>query len=232
MSEETKTEAITEEENAEVANDETPQAASPKKKKKWPIVTGILAVVLVAAGAGFWVWHEQPSFCNAICHTPMDEYVVQYDQEYGVAGFDKWGNEVENTSSMLAVSHKEENGDTCLSCHVPTIGEQVSEGLHWITGNYIYPLEERNSENLTEARGIPRDEFCLNEACHNYDRATLKIATDEMFDRNPHTPQHGELQCTDCHKAHRASVNTCTGCHTDAPVPEGWLTVDQERALS
>ncbi|MDU1389817.1 MAG: salivary glue protein Sgs-3, partial [Eggerthella sp.] len=44
------------------------------RTRKWPIVVGVVVVVLIAAGAGFWVWHEQPSFCAAICHTPMDEY--------------------------------------------------------------------------------------------------------------------------------------------------------------
>ena len=46
---------------------------APKKRPKrgW-IVAGAVAAVIVVAGAGFWVWHEQPSFCNAICHSPMD----------------------------------------------------------------------------------------------------------------------------------------------------------------
>ena len=44
--------------------------------------------------SGFWVWHEQPSFCAAICHTPMDEYLETYEQEPGTTGVDKWGNEV------------------------------------------------------------------------------------------------------------------------------------------
>ena len=85
---------------------EAGEAAPKKKGKKWPIVVGVVAVVLIAAGAGFWVWHEQPSFCNAICHTPMDEYLETYEQEPGTTGVDKWGNEVSNTNAMLAVSHK------------------------------------------------------------------------------------------------------------------------------
>ena len=36
------------------------------------IVGVVVAVVLVCAGGGFYVWHNQPSFCNAICHEPMD----------------------------------------------------------------------------------------------------------------------------------------------------------------
>lgn len=53
-------------------------ASKRKNKKKPAIVAGTVAVVLVLAGAGFWVWHEQPSFCNAICHSPMDNYVESY----------------------------------------------------------------------------------------------------------------------------------------------------------
>ena len=53
-------------------------APKGKNKKKSAIVAGTVAVVLVLAGAGFWVWHEQPSFCNAICHSPMDKYVESY----------------------------------------------------------------------------------------------------------------------------------------------------------
>ena len=57
-----------------------------RKGRRWPIVVGVIAAVVVAAGAGFWVWHEQPSFCAAICHTPMDEYLETYEQEPGTTG--------------------------------------------------------------------------------------------------------------------------------------------------
>ena len=58
---------------------EDAQAPSPKRKAKrgW-IIGGVVAAVIVVAGAGFWVWHETPSFCNAICHSPMDSYVDTY----------------------------------------------------------------------------------------------------------------------------------------------------------
>ena len=59
---------------------QTAEPAAQKKKKKWPIVVGVVVAVLVVAGAGFWVWHEQPSFCNAICHSPMDKYVETYSE--------------------------------------------------------------------------------------------------------------------------------------------------------
>ena len=117
---------------------------APSKKlstdRRWPIVAAVVAVVVAVAGGGFWVWHEQPSFCNAICHTPMDPYVAAFDQQPGTAGVDKWGNEVSNTSSMLAVVHaasKDEGGAdaNCLSCHKPTIAQQLTEVSEWSTGN-------------------------------------------------------------------------------------------------
>lgn len=112
-----------------------------KKRKKLPIIIGVIALVLIAAGFGFFSWHEQPSFCNAICHTPMDPYNETYDLEAGSSGVDKWGNQVQDTNAMLCVSHKvpvQEGGADakCLTCHVPTIGEQISEGVKWISGDY------------------------------------------------------------------------------------------------
>ena len=48
------------------------------KSRKGLIVGGVLAVVLLCTVGGLLVWHEQPSFCNAICHSPMDAYVEGY----------------------------------------------------------------------------------------------------------------------------------------------------------
>lgn len=200
-------------------------AAPKKKNKKLPIILGVVAVVLVCAGAGFWVWHEQPSFCAAICHTPMDEYLATYEQEKGAQGVDKWGNEVADTSSMIAVSHANMGSASadCLTCHVPQMSEQITEGLEWVSGNYTYPLEERTLSDLTAARGIEGNQFCMNDTCHTYGWEGLAERTADM-ERNPHSSHLGELECSSCHKAHRASVNYCTQCHNDAEVPEGWLS--------
>lgn len=158
-----------------------------KKKKKWTIGIGIAVVVLVAAGAGFFAWHEQPSFCNAVCHSPMDPYNATYDQALGQVGVDKWGNTVEDTSSMLSVVHGRLVGKTCLDCHVPTIGEQLSEGGAWLTGNYYVPLAERTTADLTAARDIDADSFCLNKNCHNMTRDDLAQAT-STWKVNPTSP--------------------------------------------
>lgn len=230
MSEESKVEATTDEVNTDTAAEGAQVSIPKKKKKKWPIIVGVVAVVVIAAGAGFWVWHEQPSFCGAICHTPMDPYVDTWDQTAGEPGVDKWGNEVENTNAMMAIAHKDDDVD-CLGCHVPTIEEQVSEGLHWVTGDYVYPLEERDLATLTKFRGAEADEFCLNESCHNMTRQELMQTTSDLK-RNVHQPQHGEIDCGECHKGHRASVVYCSQCHSDAEIPDGWLTVAEANKLS
>ncbi|MDR0514431.1 MAG: cytochrome c3 family protein [Coriobacteriaceae bacterium] len=223
-------EAQVDEAQAEAAAEDADEIAIPKKKKKkWPIVVGVIVVVLIAAGAGFWVWHEQPSFCNAICHVPMDPYNATYDAQAGEPGVDKWGNDVTNSSAMMVVVHKDA-GEDCLACHVPSIGEQISEGMNWVTGNYLNPLEERDLDELTEARGIEGEEFCLNSTCHDITRDDLIEATADLK-RNPHVPQHGEVDCNQCHKAHRASINYCSQCHSDAPIPDGWLTSAQASKL-
>ena len=217
---------------------QTAEPAAQKKKKKWPIVVGVVVAVLVVAGAGFWVWHEQPSFCNAICHTPMDAYLPTYEAEPGQAATDVWGNEVANASGMMAAVHRAQNGTTCLGCHVPTLSEQIGEGMSWITGSYEVlntqtgqqVVPEKSLEDLVAARGIEPDQFCLNESCHNMTRDDLIQATADL-ERNPHVAQHGENQCSDCHRAHRASVNMCSQCHNDAPIPEGWISAADNTAL-
>lgn len=207
-----------------------------KKKNKLKIVLPILAVIVVAA-IGFWVWHNTPGFCNAICHTPMDPYNITYDQEANAPGIDKWGNKVNSTAGMMCVTHKEV-GLACMDCHVPTLSEQVGEAMAWISGDYVVTdnptydmvLYETDLKTLVQARGIAPDEFCLNSACHDVTRDDLKALT-ASYVRNPHEQPHGKLECSDCHKAHRASVNACTNCHADAPVPEGWLRTSQEAML-
>lgn len=206
-------------------------SAAPKRAAKKPaIIAAVVAVVLACAGAGLWVWHEQPSFCGTVCHTPMAEYVDTFNQVSGQAGTDKYGNEVQDAGSMMAVVHREA-GEDCLSCHVPTIGEQVAEGMHWVTGDYVYPMNERSQADLTEARGVDEDEFCLNGECH--DVTTREELFEATADRelNPHETQHGEMACTDCHKAHRTSVLICAQCHDEAEVPEGWVAYDESLAV-
>ncbi len=201
------------------------------KRQRLAVTLGCVVVVLVVAGAGLMVWHEQPSFCNAICHSPMDAYLPTYEATPGQSATDKWGNTVEDAGSMLAAVHNQV-GKTCMDCHVPQLDEQMTEGAEWVTGSYDSTLGERTATQLVEARGLENsDEFCMNSSCHPYSRDDLEKKTAWMGKINPHTPQHGEQKCTTCHKAHRASVNYCTQCHTDAIVPDGWLDYTNSKLL-
>ena len=49
--------------------------------------------------------------------------------------------------------------------------------------------------------------------------------------RNPHVQEHGEVACSECHKAHRASTVYCSKCHSDATIPDGWISYKEAEAL-
>ncbi len=216
------------------ASQDEKQPNKPKSRKKQIIIGVVAVLVVICAGVG--VWHDQPSFCNAICHTPMDGYLSTYESDLDSPATDKWGNEVSNASSMLAPVHAKQN-ITCVGCHVPTMSEQVSEGLSWISGGYgviqtndlhFVPAEKSLSE-LTAARGVASEQFCLNSGCHTTSSGAA-MTRDDLVEKtsymkyNVHTQPHGDVACSDCHKAHRASTVTCNQCHTEATLPEGWIS--------
>jgi nitrate/TMAO reductase-like tetraheme cytochrome c subunit len=176
---------------------EAEQKAKPKKRGKQVfIVLGVILVVLCGAGLGLWVWHNDPSFCNAFCHEPMDPYVEGY---------------YSSDPTLLAALHAIE-GEDCLSCHVPTIGQQVTEGLAWITGNYQVPLA------MTK---IGTREFCL--ACHDNEETIQATVNYNGTARNPHNSHYGDaIECYSCHRAHRESVMYCNSCHPDIKGPDTW----------
>lgn len=207
---------------------------APKvSKKRLPVIIGVLAVVVAVAGAGFWKWHEQPTFCNAFCHATMDDTVATYYQEPNAPGIDKWGNDVQNANAMMVVVHAQ-SGVNCLGCHVPSITQQLTEVAQTVTGNYEMPMLEKNTEELLINAGNKNhpDTFCMKSGCHNFTRDDLEKATAEMG-FNPHRWHHGDFDCSVCHKSHRASVFYCTRCHQEAAdsMPEGWLTYDEGKAL-
>ena len=218
----------------------------PRNKKKILGTLAIVVVVFAAAGFGFYTWHEQPSFCAAFCHN-MDQYLETYEQEQGVEGFDKYGNEMENTNAAMSTLHRANMTTakptiTCLMCHEPTLPEQASEGIAFVTGNYLDPLDERVGYDLTRWHNADATTFCANENCHSYllgedglvDRSKLEHVTASM-EFNPHDTHHANAQmtCTNCHKGHRASVMQCTSCHEheDVAVPDGWLTAEEDQQL-
>lgn len=176
--------------------------AAKKPKRKWPIVVGVVVAVLVAAGAGFWAWHEQPSFCNAICHDPMDNYVEGYYHD----------------ASVMAYTHQQE-GKTCLDCHEAKIEEQVAEAVSWVSGSY--QVDEVGNLATT---GVTADKaFCAKSGCHDWD-AVVAATQDWGGDQgvNPHQSHQGEaIDCSNCHVAHGTSYMYCNTCH-DYKIPDGW----------
>ena len=186
--------------------EEGAQTPSPKRKAKrsW-IIGGVVAAVIVVAGAGFWVWHETPSFCNSICHSPMDSYVDTY---------------YSGDKGMLVTAHAEA-GSNCLSCHEPIITEQVGEAMKWVADDY--PMTADGAK-LADGADMVSEEFCAKSGCHNMDDVVAATwgfeGNDEKY--NPHSShQDLALECGDCHKAHEKSVLMCNQCH-NLNMPEGW----------
>ena len=181
-------------------------AAKGKGKRRWPIVVGVVAVVLVCAGIGFNAWHNQPSFCNAICHTPMDYYVDGY-----YAG-------AETGHASLAAAH-EDAGVTCLQCHEATLEVQVNEGTAWISGAYSV-----NADGSLQPQLITADKGqCAAAGCHEWQ--DVVAATENWGGQqgvNPHVSHQGEaIDCSNCHSVHGQSIMYCNTCHS-WEVPEGW----------
>ncbi len=175
---------------------------TPEQKKKRMVLFGASGLVVLALVVAGWIWHEQPSFCNAVCHAPMDRYVHDY--------YDK------NNTNLIAAHGKQGDGITCLECHIPTIAQQLTEVKHWVGGTFSDPLAKRNMGN----------DFCLNEHCHNVTVDELRELTSNLS-FNPHDwTYHGEQDCASCHRMHDVSVMSCASCHGEAKevMPETWIT--------
>jgi hypothetical protein len=193
-------EKVSDEASAKQPIDEAPTAEATPKKKKWPIIVIVIVLVVAAAGVGFYFWHEQPSFCNAICHTPMDNYVEGY---------------YDDNSGKLSNTH-EQNGIKCLDCHEAVLSEQITEGIEWITGNYSVD----SSGNITDGTLTATKDFCTR--CHNWDDVVASTADwGGVSGVNPHSSHQGSLACSSCHSVHGTSTLYCNSCHT-WQLPDGW----------
>ncbi|NTU89133.1 MAG: cytochrome c3 family protein [Actinobacteria bacterium] len=187
----------------------TPEGTTADKKarrghKKPFVVLGVIAVVVVAAAVAATVWHEQPSFCNAICHSPMDSYVEGY---------------YSGDSALLVTAHSAA-GFECLDCHEPVMSEQIAEGIKWLQGDFSDPLK---------ASRIGTVDFCYT--CHNDGDASTGVDWDEIVAstvdyggtaRNPHDSHQGLIDCGQCHQMHDDSNLYCKKCHSEIATPENW----------
>lgn len=189
----------------EDALSETASNAREKRgrvRRRWLIAVGCVAAVVALAAAGFFVWHEQPSFCNAICHVPMDNYVEGYYED----------------ETLCANAHYRE-GTTCLQCHEPKIDEQIAEGIAWVKGDF--EVDERGDIATV---GVTADEkMCATPECH--DMQDVMAATQDWGGEegvNPHDSHQGTpIDCSNCHGVHKASNMYCNTCH-DYETPQGW----------
>lgn len=173
-----------------------------RQRRRWPVVVAAVAVVLAAAGAGFWVWHEQPSFCNAVCHEPMDAYVEGYYVD----------------ADQMAYAHQAA-GTSCLQCHEAKIDEQIHEATVWLAGDF-----DTDEEGHLTRVGVRSDAaMCATAGCHDMEQ--VAAATQDWGGQegaNPHDSHQGyALDCSSCHTAHGQSVMYCNTCH-DFAVPQGW----------
>ena len=225
--------------NQESAKEAKAVAKEKKPKKKRGAGFKVLIVVLVvfgvlAAGGGivYGVFHNNPYFCNFICHTPMDPYVDSYMENKSVSPYQA------NSKATLGVVNHREAGITCLDCHNDGLGAQIKEGFAWITGSYTLPLE------LTIVMGDPKpgerngEEFCLSSGCHAGISNMADLAAKNVLPRNPHvqpsSQPHLPFDCSGCHQLHEQSVLWCTQCHVELKVPNNWLSQkeanDQKKA--
>lgn len=192
------------------AGDPTAATAPRRARRKWPIVVGVVAAVLVVAGAGFWVWHEQPSFCNAVCHEPMDAYVEGYYDD----------------PSQMAYVHQLTD-TTCLQCHEPKLDEQIGEALVWVRGDFALGEDGK----LATVGVLADTSMCATADCH--DLGEVVAATENWGGEegvNPHDSHQGYgLDCSSCHTAHGQSYMYCNTCH-DYEVPEGWAAPVRSQA--
>lgn len=166
------------------------------------IITAVIVVAISGMVTGGMAWHEQPGFCTS-CHTPMNSYVENY-----------FGGDT--TLMITAHAKGDSTSFRCLDCHSQKLNEQLTEGAHWLTGNYTFPLEKRQ---------LGTRSFCMTAGCH-VEEEIIKATTNtqEMsFAFSQHDPRHGKQECYTCHSMHGESVYSCNQCH-HFELPEGWVS--------
>lgn len=170
--------------------EETSSREPRKRTRNKGIVVGIVAAVVIVAGAGAFAWHNTPSFCGTVCHDSMGEHLANYE------GTDE--------SQGAGLAHLHASADvTCLDCHNAELDVQIAELQSQLTGQ---------TDNLGLAQRYYIDnETCLS--CHGDSYEALAESTSYLGDYNPHKQPHGEMNCNECHKGHAAQVDTCGQCH-------------------
>lgn len=217
---------------AQGAEEQCAEAPAPKRRGARRVVVAvvIVAVCALVGFGGLVAYAGTDAFCMEACHTPMGGFAGTYDATVGEPTVDKWGNPVDDASAMLATTHRDWNAADCATCHPQDLNRRITQVGWWLTGDYYFPLEEWKTSDMAEYYGTDEDGLCLNENCHNVTRDELREMTNDTR-LNPHSNRHGDIACSTCHKAHRASVLQCAGCHDEAELPAGWITPAEADAL-
>ena len=131
------------EEEKVTTESETMKKTKAPKTKVWPIVLSVIFIAVIAFFTAFLHWHEEPSFCSAICHNNMTKYVDGYYSE----------------DDALLVSKHAEADVTCLGCHwsQAKMMDLVHEVVLYVSDSYTDPL--------TDHKEFVNDEFC--GSCHD-----------------------------------------------------------------
>jgi hypothetical protein len=169
-----------------------------KKRRAFKLLTVVVILLVVlgtGAGVGFAIFHDDPRFCNFVCHSPMDPYVEGYLSE---------------APNLLASAHGR-GGTTCLECHEATFSEQANELVKWTTGDFKDPLSKRRLGTV---------EFC--ERCHAYESIAALTENYQGSGRNPHDSHLGKIECSTCHSVHGESELYCRTCHSNVEEPKKW----------
>lgn len=177
---------------------------TPRKKpgetllKIGGIILGVVGALLLIGVMGM-VYVEgnlqKPSFCES-CHA--ETYYATWTGEAGI-------HSLAHKHAEMAVS--------CQMCHERTMADSVTETVNYVTGNYYYPFEE----------GSLSMEACFK--CHESYEHVISLTTIRRTgeERNPHLGHWGTLECGECHKAHRESVDYCAECHENTTDEPGWV---------
>lgn len=179
------------------------------RHKRLYVIGGVVAALLASTVAGGLTWHKQPSFCGAVCHSPMAAYSASI-----------------TNPNQLVGKHAKQAKLACLDCHESSLSEQLDEARRTITGDYVF-----QSGHLTPTRAVSFDDsYCLG--CHaskHTSREELIAKTAKKYGAyNPHAQPHYRVPCITCHQMHGVSRNYCANCHFKAGVPAGWRERDMQ----
>ena len=161
------------------------------------IITAAVLIVIGLASMGLiWVRDSsrRPEYC-ARCHVVMDPYYSSWE-----------------SSDYLAHEHAT-SAIPCQTCHPRTIGELLGEIVTYARGEYEAPLQEQKH---------PLEE-CFQ--CHgSYEEVIQSTEGLELNPHDSHISEISEMECSICHKMHRASEDYCAQCHGPVATGLGWTT--------